>query len=76
MPGRTRKDGLDKFDRSRAAQKQSGMKLVRLWVPDPKTPGFRRHVRRQVLLLRGTLEEREALDFIEAAADWGRENSR
>jgi len=65
-----RKDGLDKFSRYRASQKQRGMKLVRLWVPDPEAPGFRRQARRQALLLRGAAEEREALDFIEAVADF------
>lgn len=70
MPRPARKDGLDKFKRYRATQKQRGMKLVRLWVPDPHAPGFRREARRQAELLRGAPEEREALDFIEAAADW------
>ncbi len=70
MPRAARKDGLDKFKRYRATQKQRGMKLVRLWVPDPQAPGFRREARRQAQLLRGAPEEREALDFIEAAADW------
>lgn len=46
------------------------MKLLRVWVPDPNAPGFREEVHRQALLLRGAPEEREALDFIEAAADW------
>ncbi|MCW5736760.1 MAG: DUF3018 family protein [Enhydrobacter sp.] len=45
------------------------MKLVRLWVPDPAAPGFRREARRQAFLLRGAAEEREALDFVEAVAD-------
>jgi hypothetical protein len=45
------------------------MKLVRLWVPDPKAPGFRRQARRQAQLLRGAPEEQEALAFIEATAD-------
>lgn len=44
------------------------MKLVRLWVPDPKAPGFRRQARRQALLLRGAPEEYEALDFIQVVA--------
>lgn len=70
MPRPARKDGLDKFKRYRATQKQRGMKLVRLWVPDSHAPGFRREARRQAELLRGAPEEREALDFIEAAADW------
>jgi hypothetical protein len=48
-----------------------GMKLFRLWVPDPQAPGFREEARRQAQLLRGAPEEREALDCIEAAADSG-----
>jgi hypothetical protein len=73
MPRPARKDGMDKFRRYRATQKQRGMKLVRLWVPDPKAPGFRAQARRQALLLRGAPEEREALAFIEAAVDWNGE---
>jgi len=73
MPRPARKDGLDKFRRYRATQRQRGMKLVRLWVPDPKASGFRQQARRQARLLRGAPEEQEALDFIEAAADWNGE---
>ena len=69
MPRPARKDGLDKFRRYRTSQKQRGMKLVRLWVPDPGAPGFRRQARRQAQLLRGAPEEQDALAFIEAAAD-------
>ena len=70
MPRPAHKDGLDKFRCYRASQKQRGMKLVRPWVPDPEAPGFRREARRQALLLRSASEEREALGFIEAAADF------
>jgi hypothetical protein len=69
MPRVAHKDSLDKFRRYRANQKQRGMKLVRLWVPDPKAPGFRRQARRQAQLLKGAPEEREALEFIDAVAD-------
>lgn len=64
-------DGLNKFQRYRATRRAHGMKLLRVWVPDPYAPGFREEVHRQALLLRDAPEEREALDFIEAAADWG-----
>jgi hypothetical protein len=47
------------------------MKLLRVWVPDPRAPGFHEEAQRQALLLRNAPEEREALDFIEAAADRG-----
>jgi hypothetical protein len=40
MPRRAKQDGLDKFRRLRAERKARGMKLVRIWVPDPRAPGF------------------------------------
>jgi Protein of unknown function (DUF3018) len=47
------------------------MKLLRVWVPDPRAPGFRQEAERQAMLLRNAPEERDALDFIEAAAEPG-----
>jgi hypothetical protein len=70
MPRTARNDGLDKFQRYRASRRASGMKLLRVWVPDPQAPGFREEARRQAMLLRGAPEEEDALDFIEAVADW------
>jgi Protein of unknown function (DUF3018) len=64
-------DGLDKYQRYRATRRAHGMKLLRVWVPDPHAPGFREEAHRQARLLRDAPEEREALDFIEAAADLG-----
>jgi hypothetical protein len=69
MPRAAKQDGLDKFRRLRANRRTQGMKLLRIWVPDPKAPGFAAEVRRQAALLRGAPEEQEALDFIEAAMD-------
>lgn len=71
MPRPARTDGLDKFQRYRATRRASGMKLLRVWVPDPRVPGFREEAHRQALLLRNAPEEHDALDFIEAAADLG-----
>ncbi len=61
----------NRFQRFRARRKAQGMKELRLWVPDPAQPGFAAEVKRQVALLREAPEEREALEFIETAADWG-----
>jgi hypothetical protein len=61
---------LSKFQRYRVKKSAQGMKLLRIWVPDPQAPGFREEVQRQAALLRGTPEEIEALTFIEDAADW------
>lgn len=71
MPRPARNDGLDKFQRYRAARQARGLKLLRLWAPDPTAPGFREDAHRQALLLRGAPEEAEALDFIEKTADFG-----
>lgn len=67
MPRPARNDGLDKFRRLRTNRKAAGMKLVRIWVPDPHSPEFVAKARREADLLRGAPEEQEALDFIEAA---------
>jgi hypothetical protein len=63
-------DGLTKFQRYRRTQESKGMKLLRIWVPDPKRPEFAKEVARQAKLLRGGAEEREALTFIESAFTW------
>lgn len=73
----TSDDGSDKFRRYRSAQKQRGMKLLRVWVPDPHAPGFREEAHRQAALLRGAPEEQDAMDFIDAVAvDLGDEDAR
>jgi Protein of unknown function (DUF3018) len=64
------KDGLTKFQRYRRARIDKGMKLLRVWVPDPTQPEFAQEAARQARLLRGRPEEGEALAFIEAAFPW------
>lgn len=63
-------DGLTKFQRYRQAQHRKGMKLLRVWVPDPAAPDFQAEAARQASLLRGVPEEADALAFIESAVDW------
>ena len=67
MPRPARNDGMDKFRRLRTNRKAAGMKLVRIWVPDPHSSGVAAKARREAELLRGAPEEQETLDFIEAA---------
>ena len=57
-----------KFARYRQNKRRQGMKLLRIWVPDPNAPGFAEEVKRQAALLRDAPEEDEVLEFIEAAA--------
>ena len=63
-------DGLTKTQRYRKAQQHRGMKLLRVWVPDPHHPEFAKEAARQAELLRGRPEEAEALTFIDAAVVW------
>lgn len=67
MPRPASTDGLDKFQKYRATRRTRGMKLLRVWVPDPRAPGFREEAHRQARLLLGAPEESEALDFIDRA---------
>jgi hypothetical protein len=70
MPRAKEKDGLSKFQRYREAQRHKGMKLLRMWVPNPRAPEFKSEAERQGKLLRGRPEEREATEFIERAFAW------
>ena len=63
-------DGLTKFQRYRREKAREGMKLLRVWVPDPSRPEFAEEAERQGKLLRRRPEEKEAMAFIEAAFDW------
>lgn len=60
-------DGLTKFQRYRQQQRRRGMKLLRIWVPDPNRPEFAAEAKRQGLALRRRADEAEALGFINAA---------
>jgi hypothetical protein len=64
------RDSRSKFQRYRQSKRAKGMRLLRVWVPDPRRPEFAREAERQARLLRGMAEEEEALNFIEAAFDW------
>lgn len=56
---------FDKFRRYRGSRKARGLRLLQIWVTDPRTSAFRRKAKRQAALLRGAPEEEEALSFIE-----------
>lgn len=58
--------------RYRAKLRKSGLRPVQIWVPDTRSAGFARECWRQSLLLKGDKAEREALAFIDAAADRGK----
>ena len=63
-------DGLNKFQRYRRTQERRGMKLLRVWVPDPTRPEFAMEAERQGRRLHDTPEEKDAMDFIAAVTNW------
>jgi hypothetical protein len=69
-PKKTPELPMSKFQRYRLAKSRKGMKLLRIWVPDTKRPEFAAEAVRQGALLRGRPDEKEALDFIDAAFEW------
>ncbi len=60
-----------KQSRYRARLRQQGLRPVQIWVPDSRIPGFAEACRRQAERINQSAEEPDALDFIDAAADWG-----
>ncbi|AHE97291.1 antitoxin MazE family protein [Thioalkalivibrio paradoxus] len=60
----------DKFRRYRERLKAKGLRQIHLWVPDTASPRFQQELRRQLALVEASTEDRETLEFIEAAADW------
>jgi hypothetical protein len=71
MPRPLPHDGLDRFQRYRCRRLSRGLKLVRIWLPDPAAAGFAEEARRQAAILRDAPEETEALEFIAHAAEVG-----
>ena len=63
-------DGLTRAQRYRKSQHHRGMKLLRVWVPDPHRPEFAKEAARQAAMLRGCPEETDALAFIDAIFPW------
>jgi len=52
----------------RARLRNQGLRPVQVWVPDPKSPVFRRELRRQVARL-DAAHEAETLAFIAAVSE-------
>ncbi len=62
-------EGAKRLQRHRARLRDAGLRLVQIWVPDTRRPGFAEGCRRQSRLLRGDPQEPETLAWLEDAAD-------
>jgi hypothetical protein len=66
MPDQAMPDRLSEHENHRLWREMQASLRARLNVPDTGTPEFQADARRQSALIRGTHEDIEALDFIEA----------
>jgi Protein of unknown function (DUF3018) len=66
MPDQTTVEQISEEKNRRQWRDMKGRLKARLNLPDTSTPEFLAEARRQAALVRGTPEEAEALDFIEA----------
>ena len=64
-------DERNRFKRYRDNKRRRGMRLLRLWVPDPHAPGFTAEADRQAAIINGATDAADVMNFIAQAADWG-----
>jgi len=69
-PKSTAASGAARVAKRRAALRRAGLRPVQIWVPDMRNPAYVADVKRRCLALRGDPQEKEILDWIEAAADF------
>lgn len=59
----------ERVQKHRIALRAAGLRPLQIWVPDTRRRGFAEECRRQSLALRGDVQERKTLKWLEAAAD-------
>ena len=67
---RITKSSREKVRAYRARMRRKGMKLIQIWVPDPKSPYFAAEARRQSRLIANSPSEKEDQAFIDSITDW------
>ena len=58
-----------RVQKHRQALRAAGLRPIQIWVPDTRRRGFAAECRRQSLLLRDDLHERDALIWLRQVAD-------
>lgn len=64
------KSSREKVKAYRERMRRRGMKLIQIWVPDPKSPYFFAEARRQARLLANSPHEKEDQAFINSISEW------
>jgi hypothetical protein len=70
VKGARAKSSRDKVKAYRERMRRRGMKLIQIWVPDPKSPYFAAEARRQSRLIAESPHEKEDQAFIDAVSEW------
>ena len=73
MPQSAPEKGRSRLGRYRDNKRRRGMRLLRIWVPDPHAPGFAAEALRQAKIINDAADATEVMDFIAQTADWGDE---
>lgn len=63
------KSSRDKVRAYRERLRSQGLRPLQIWVPDVRSPGFKREARRQASLVAESVHELEDQNFIEAVSD-------
>ena len=64
------KSSREKVKAYRERMRKRGMKLIQIWVPDPKSPYFFAEARRQARLIANSPHEKEDQAFIDSISEW------
>lgn len=59
----------DRVQKYRDKLRKSGLRPVQIWVPDTRQPGFEMECRRQSALMKGDVQDKDVLEFMEQVAD-------
>src|SRR5437764_11829157 len=64
------KSSREKVKAYRERMRKRGMKLIQIWVPDPKSPYFAAEARRQSRLIAESPHEKDDQAFVDSITDW------
>src|SRR3954462_8561449 len=65
-----RSSSRKKVKASRERMRKRGMKLIPIWVPDPKSPYFLAEARRQARVMAESPHEKEDQAFSDSISEW------
>ncbi|HEY7246820.1 MAG TPA: antitoxin MazE family protein [Xanthobacteraceae bacterium] len=64
------KSSREKVRAYRDRMRKLGMKLIQIWVPDPRSPYFAAQARRESRLIAQSPQEKDDQAFIDSITDW------